>query len=244
MLLPAHFNFNFREHWLDLSNDNFLTVASLLGRDDLATALRVSEAWNAVLEGSEHLWASMCQRVWASKSYVPPSLRAMAGGQTAMEEAGVEERLQLTALKISQLKDKMRSLSCRVRVADLLEKKDFVDVIVDAQRQATANGTVAEKLLGQPGLLVRDGESPPKAALRLSIEDAATRTAITAAELMAFSWSVRLRRDGPLAQAADMDPWWQGKGCGSGKFRNDGRVSLTWPTDPETGTAMDLLYRW
>jgi hypothetical protein len=40
----------------DLSNDNFLTVASLLGRDDLATALRVSEAWNAVLEGSEHLW--------------------------------------------------------------------------------------------------------------------------------------------------------------------------------------------
>jgi hypothetical protein len=129
----------------DLSNDNFLTVASLLGRDDLATALRVSEAWNAVLEGSEHLWASMCQRVWASKSYIPPSLRAMAGGQTAMEEAGAEERLQLTALKISQLKDKMRSLSCRVRVADLLEKKDFVDVIVDAQRQATANGTVAEK---------------------------------------------------------------------------------------------------
>jgi hypothetical protein len=36
-----------------------------------------------------------------------------------------------------------------------------------------------------------------------------------------------------------MDPWWQGKGCGSGKFRDDGRVSLTWPTDPETGMAMD-----
>ena len=52
---------------------------------------------------------------------------------------------------------------------------------------------------------------------------------------------MRLRHDGPLAQAASLDPWWQRKGCGEARFSADGHVRFTWPVDPDDadGEPMD-----
>ena len=42
-----------------------------------------------------------------------------------------------------------------------------------------------------------------------------------------------------LAQVANLDPWWMGKGQGQAKFHEDGTVSFDWPIDSETYQAMN-----
>ena len=69
----------------------------------------------------------------------------------------------------------------------------------------------------------------------------ARRTRITADELTAHTFNVRLRGDGPLAQAAAYDPWWAGKGRGEARFSTQaegGWVRLSWPKGDD-GQPMD-----
>ena len=56
-------------------------------------------------------------------------------------------------------------------------------------------------------------------------------------ELVAQRFCLRVRADGPLAQAAALDPWWAGDGHGEAWFGADGsNVSFEWPPD-EHGAA-------
>ena len=120
----------------------------------------------------------------------------------------------------------------------LIEKSDFADTIVSAERKAVENGSHTHKLLRRPSLLARQGEILAKAALRLSLQDA-QRTSITHEELAGLTFSVRLRGDGPLAQAIDFDPWWQGVGSGKAQYHADGRITFSWPPSPDDGEPMN-----
>mmetsp|Transcript_54892 Transcript_54892/g.108943 ORF Transcript_54892/g.108943 Transcript_54892/m.108943 type:complete len:372 (-) Transcript_54892:255-1370(-) len=103
-------------------------------------------------------------------------------------------------------------------------------------------------------------ECLPKAALRLSLADS-RRTLITAEELTSFVFNVRVRADGPLAQAVPYDPYWMTdvdfvpsssssssssastSACGEVRFTDDGRgncyVNSTWPRDATTLEPQD-----
>jgi hypothetical protein len=218
--------------WPVLGNDIFLMIAAALSRSDLASALRVSKSWQAVLDGTARLWWAACKSEWASKVYVPAALRALAEGDDE------QERRDLMASRVRELKNMLHSL----RLQDdggLIEKGDYADAILRARRLSAEQGTPTQQLLRRPSLLVRRGESGPKAALRLSLADAA-RTAITAEELTSFTFNVRLRHDGPLQQALAYDPWWQGKGNGEARYGQDGSVRFSWPEDPDNaGERLD-----
>ena len=65
-----------------LGNDIFLTIASKLALPDLASALRVSASWRAVLDGTDQLWWGQCQSAWRYKAYVPKaSVQLAPAGQ-------------------------------------------------------------------------------------------------------------------------------------------------------------------
>ena len=189
-----------------LGDDLFLEVASHLPLHDLGASLSVCKSWQRLLDGTALLWRSMCHMRWEDKKYVPDKLCAMADGDHATgndaEDADAAERQSLMALKVRELKDLMRSLRVQSRAAELIEKSDFADAIVSARRQAAEEGSDTHKLLRCPWMLVRSerGESLPKAALRLSLADA-TRTSITDEELFNLTFNVRVRSDGPLANA-------------------------------------------
>lgn len=227
-----------------LGNDIFLTVAAELSLHDMASAVCVCRPWQALLDGTDRLWSALCERVWASKVYVPSSLRAMAEGASAVTAAEEKERRDLMSSRVRDLKDLMRSL--QLQGGDFVEKGDFADAILDARRKVVEEGSPTERLLRLPLMLVRReaGESPPKAALRLSLADA-KRTFITEEELVSLTFEVRLRRDGPLSEAIQFDPWWLHKGAGAVRFHpkvgaaDTGSVSFTWPVDPDTGEQLD-----
>lgn len=222
-----------------LGNDLFLMSTYHLALPDLACALCVSHAWRGVLDGDDHLWELFCQRAWASKVYVPQSLRRMAASRSRVDDDDEDERKELMRLKISELKDLMRSMRVQgTRAAEFIEKGDFADAVLRARRRSIEEGAHVRKLLGKPSLLVRPGELPAKAALRLSLADA-KRCVIAADEISSLTFHVRLRYDGPLVQAAPFDPWWQGKGCGEARFQRDGHLTFTWPTNPEDGEPID-----
>ena len=221
-------------------NDVLSEVASQLALGDLARLLRVSKAWQGILDGTPYIWRALCEHTWEDKAHVPASLRSMAEGEfvsrDAAQESDEKERRSLLALKIRELKDVMRSLRVQVSAGELIEKDDFAEAIMRARRKAAESHTATQTLLSRPWLLVRASESLPKAALRLSLTDA-QRLRITDDELTSFVFNVRLRNDGPLKDAARFDPWWQGKGRGEARFTADGRVSFTWPDDPDDPTA-------
>ena len=231
----------------ELGNDVFLLVAAELSLRDVSIALRVCKAWHVVLDGTDRLWSSLCEHMWASKAYVPASLRAMAAGGLAMAAAERDERRELLDAKIRHLKDLMRTLELQ---DGLVEKGEIADAILSARHNATEKGTFTHKLLHRPSLLVRhdSGESMPKAALRLSLVDT-NRTFITEDELVDLTWSVRIRSDGPLRDAMCFDPWWSGHGNGEVRFRREGhlgissaRIQFSWPPNPDPeadGAPMD-----
>ena len=226
---------DFEDLLLVLGDDSFQLVVAVLPLASIATALRVSKGWRSALDGDASLWRALCAHEWSDKVYVPASLRAMAEGTLASEE---QERRALVNAKVSELKNLVRSL----RIDDasgLLEKSDYADVILRARRAATEGGTRTQKMLKQPALLVRAGELPSKAALRLSFADA-RRAALTAEEIVQMTFQVRMRHDGPLADARQFDPWWLGKGCGEARFSLDGRVRFTWPLDPDSADGERL----
>lgn len=218
-----------------LGNDAFLTMAAQLELTDLARALRVCRCWRAVLDGTESLWSGMCERAWASKVYVPASLRNMAKGEAGLADAQQAERSRLMAARIRELKVMMRNL--HIPSNGLVEKSEITDAILDARRRRAAGvdgGDMTSAILNMPSLLVHrsEGESLPKAALRLSLVDA-SRNTITKEELQSLTFSVRLRNDGPLQQAMRYDPWWSGHGHGEASFQADGALTFHWPTDPD-----------
>ena len=219
-------------------NDVLSEVGTQLLVADLARSLCVCKAWRVLLDGSPHIWRALCKQLWADKACVPALLRTMSEGDFPSSEANAraeqQERESLMALKIQQLKSVMRSLRMQVSVGELVEKRDFADAIIEARRNAADGVTV---LLRRPWMLVKANESLPKAALRLSLQDAG-RLRITEEELVECVFSVRLRNDGPLAHGMHLDPWWRGKGYGEARFTHDGRVRFTWPTDlddPDAG---------
>ena len=218
-----------------VGNDIFLTIAANLDLHDLVRALRVCRAWRAVLDGTPQLWSAMCERTWASKVYVPASLRAMAGGLAAIEAAAAEERKRLLSSKVRDLKELMRSMHLN---DGLVEKGEIADAILDARQRAAEAGTMTERLLRRPLMLVRPGETQPKAALRLSLADA-KRTVLKEEELINLTFAVRLRHDGPLSEVLPYDPWWQGQGSGTATFKASGFVTFQWPVDPVDGTPLD-----
>lgn len=215
-------------------NDVLSEVGAQLPMADMARSLCTCKAWQSVLDGSPHLWRALCAQAWADKMYVPESLRTMSEGDFLTDEVMTrnlqQDRQALMALKISELKNLMRSLRMQAYVGELIEKGDFADAIMDARRKAAETYTATQLLLRQPHRLVKQSENLPKAALRLSLADA-NRLRITEDELLSLVFSVRLRNDGPLANAMQFDPWWQGKGSGKARFSNDGRLLFTWPVD-------------
>jgi hypothetical protein len=224
-------------------NDVLSEVASQLAMGDLARSLRVSKAWRGILDGTPFIWRALCEHAWEGKAYVPASLRSMAEGEflskDAAQESDEKERQSLLALKIRELKDLMRGLRIQVSAGELIEKDDFASAIMQARRKAAESHTATQTLLSRPWLLVRASEPLPKAALRLSLSDA-KRLRVTDEELTSVVFNVRLRNDGPLKDAARFDPWWLGKGRGEARFTADGRVSFTWPDDPDDPAAGPL----
>ena len=223
-----------------LGDDAFLLVVMLLPRQDLARALRVCKAWRRLLDETDSLWLAVCETAWAGKAYVPASLRALAEGAAAVQDAEQQERRDLIGLKVRDLVGLMRKLNVHGQASEMIEKGDFADAIISARSKAAEEGSWTHKLLRKPSLLVRDQrETFPKAALRLSLIDA-QRTYITSHELQSFTFNVRLRHDGPLAGALRYDPWWRRKGCGEITFLPDGQLAFTWPPDPDNdGEPMD-----
>lgn len=219
-------------------NDVLSEVASQLSVGDLARLLRVSKAWQGILDGTPFIWRDLCEHAWEDKAYVPASLRSMSEGDFLSEDVAQrsdeKERQTLLGLKIRDLKVVMRSLRIQVSTGELIEKDDFAVAIMKARRKAAKSHT--ETLLSRPWLLVRANETLPKAALRLSLSDA-RRLRVTEEELASFVFNLRLRNDGPLAHAVRLDPWWQGKGRGEARFSADGRVRFTWPSDPDDPAA-------
>lgn len=255
-------------------------VAALLTRQELARALRVCREWLQVIDQAEHVWGALCHQAWVGKVYVPASLRELAKGAAFVAEASAQRRAGLSAMRVGELKQKMTEMRVRVAPGQCVEKKDFVDAIEDNRKKRAELGTAAEKLVRAPFLLVRrhatrregaaaaaatiaaaeqdqEGAAPnvlldeclPKAALRLSLADA-SRTRITADELVSFVFHVRVRADGPLAQAVPFDPYWAGgtftpdsPPCGQARFTNDGLsncyVNFTWPKDLLTKQPKD-----
>ena len=224
-----------------LGDDIFLAVAAMLPLEDVARALLVAKAWQQALDQDADLWQSICAREWRHKVYVPRALRAMAAGISALQAVEEEERQELMRLRARELKDQMRLLNLRDEMASLVEKCDFAEAILRVRRQAAADGTTTQKLLRQPLELVRhtSAEVLPKAALRLSLADA-KRTRITVEELMALTFSIRVRSDGPLAEAAAYDPWWLNKGSGEARFER-GAIRLSWPADPDPNSDGEPL---
>ena len=215
-----------------LPNDVLLMVCFHLERRDVAISHQVSRAWSALLGGSELLWRGLCQREWADKEYVPASLQVLSEGRAAVAAARAASREKLMRLRVSELKDRMRSLKLQSRASELIEKGDFADCILRAQ-------TSASELLNEPSLLLREGEPHAKGALRLSLDDS-ERLAITEQELTSLTFSVRMRNDGPLADAICFDPYWAGKGVGKARFTAEGHVEFHWPPDPDAdGAPMD-----
>ena len=221
-----------------LGNDLFLSIACALELRDTATALRVCKAWREVLDGNELVWRLQCMKAWKGKAYVPHALRVMAKGAAAVTQSELDAHKELMSQAVRELK--RMALKVNTPMGHLIEKADFAESILSARRQQAEEGSETLKILERPMLLVRQGETLPKAALRLSLHDA-TRTTITQDELCSFTFNVRLRKDGPLAQAVHLDPWWMGVGCGEAKYHTDGRLTLSWPPDPdsEDGKPMD-----
>jgi hypothetical protein len=221
-------------------NDVLPTMAAQLSLSDLARSLCVCKSWQSILDGTPQLWRALCEKTWAGKVYVPGSLRTMAALDFPSEDDAKQDeerqRQSLLGLKIAELKNIMYRLRVEVRVGDLIEKGDFVEAILDAQRKVAAGFNATQNLLARPWQLVRPKESLPKAALRLALADAA-RLRITKDELTSLVFCVRLRNDGPLAQAMCFDPWWQGQGYGEARFSNDGLVRFTWPPDLDDPAA-------
>jgi hypothetical protein len=215
-----------------LGSDVFLVVAAHLALSELAQVLCVRKAWRTLLDGTPHLWRGLCKHVWASKAHVPAALSVLAEGEFA-EMAEDEERRTLMHLRARELKDLVMSLRLERESRFLIEKGDFADAILSARRKAAEASSVTFTILNRPLQLVRReaGESLPKAALRLSLLDA-QRLHITKEELMSFTFNVRVRHDGPLMQAMEFDPWWQGKGRGEATFEPDGLVAFKYATRP------------
>ena len=222
-----------------IGHDAFLAVAAMLAPRELGAALGVCASWRAPLDASEHVWGLACRVAWRGKAYVPRKLRELAGGAAAVEAAAVAERDALLALKVGALKERLRALP-RATLKECVEKRDFVEALLAHERRRAEAGAPTARLLACPRLLARARENLAKAALRLSLADA-RRTRITADELTAHTFNVRLRGDGPLAQAAAYDPWWAGKGRGEARFSTQaegGWVRLSWPKG-EDGQPMD-----
>jgi hypothetical protein len=215
-----------------LGSDVFLVVAAHFALSELAQVLCVRKAWRTLLDGTPHLWRGLCKHVWASKAHVPAALSVLAEGEFA-EMAEDEERRTLMHLRARELKDLVMSLRLERESRFLIEKGDFADAILSARRKAAEASSVTFTILNRPLQLVRReaGESLPKAALRLSLLDA-QRLHITKEELMSFTFNVRVRHDGPLMQAMEFDPWWQGKGRGEATFEPDGLVAFKYATRP------------
>lgn len=191
-------------------NDVLPTVAAQLTLAELGRSLRVCKAWLNILNSTPHLWRALSAKTWGGKAYVPESLRALAERDFASEndtkDAEARQRQYLMGLKIADLKQLMRRF--RVSTSNPIEKGDFADAIIHAQRTAAAGHDKTQNLLARPWLLARQSEALPKAAMRLSLEDA-RRLRISEDELTSLVFSVRVRNDGPLAQAMSHDPWWQ-----------------------------------
>lgn len=221
-----------------IGEDSFIAFAELLSLRDLSMCLRACKEWKAVLDSSEHLWGLLCEKTWRDKVYVPASLRVLAGGETAVAAATKKARSDLCALRVGELKDRIRALRVRIEPGRcFLEKQDFVDAIESSLSRRAELASFTEKLLTSPVLLRRSHEALPKTALRLSLLDA-KRTRLTADELCRFVFNVRLRGDGPLADATPYDPWWMGCGRGEARFSDSGSLSFTWPTS-ESGEVLD-----
>ena len=120
--------------------------------------------------------------------------------------------LAITGVRTADLVEKRYVLTCSAsrratglspcpRPPQQPHGSDFVRLILEHTRRRAAVGGWREKLLGRPQLLRRSvngvHENFPKCALRLSLEDSA-RTQITEEELLATTFHVRVRSDGPV----------------------------------------------
>jgi hypothetical protein len=123
-------------------NDVLLMAASHLSLSEMANSLRVCKAWRSIFDGTPHLWRSLCERTWRDKAYVPESLRALAGRDFASEDdtqqAELRQRQNLMGLRIAELKQMMRRLRVQVNTADLIEKGDFADAILESRLKVAA----------------------------------------------------------------------------------------------------------
>lgn len=158
-----------------LGADSLIEILCLLSLSEVSRCLRVSTTVLRSADASEHLWSDLCDRAWEGKVYIPASLRVMARGEVGVSTAVESARAELQSLKVSQLKEKMQTLRVRVGAGECVEKKDYVEAILTTQRQRASTGDRVDKLLGPlpaATLLRRERESLPKAALRLSLQDA------------------------------------------------------------------------
>ena len=234
---------------LPCGNDQFLDVAALLSLEDNAKMMIVNKAWLFLVDGAEILWRSHCERVWASKHYVPHSLLSLAKNEAApcqdLMDLDTGELLELLRPTCHGLEvwERIRQLKIQEEESnsiDTAQKLELVDAIIKDLTTPKSRLHI-DTLLNRPAMLLHEGELPPKGALRLSLADA-KRTAITEAELSSLRFCVRLRQDGRLAQATHLDPWWQGKGHGQATFGKDREMQLItfeWPKDPATGERID-----
>ena len=101
-----------------LTDDALLVVAAFLSLPGLGCALRVNRGWCSLLDEREHLWAAHCDRAWASKEYVVPSLRLMARGAAAAEAEAAARRRELMCMRARELRALLRTENVRVRFGD------------------------------------------------------------------------------------------------------------------------------
>jgi len=214
----------------DLSpfNVSDIILKTIQSPQQLAVVASVSRFWKFSTD-SEAVWRGVCRALWADKVFVPESLkRLVIEGNTA------QKRLDLQKMSAEALYGLAREHE--LVVEGCCGKAQLIGLIRDKEAET--------RFAGQP---------LAKYACQQSIIDS-RRKSITAEELCAPTWNVRLRKDGPLAPLAARDPWWFGKGTGTFIFHPDGLLTYSWPEnwdpfanlnlDDDTGWVLDSKGCW
>jgi hypothetical protein len=228
----------------------FLQILSYVNLNCLCTTMLVNKLWCLTIAQDNLTWKIQCDRLWASKVYVPQTFRILSKGPKGFSDWKADERARLNSKGVKGMTQALLKMEVnRNQIAGCFEKKEFVDLLFnttmdrDSKPGLPSITSKSQTAPFHPTVLSADVEEfgcLARLALLYSIMDS-RRHAITEAEMCAQPWHIRVREDGPFAQVIGLDPWWQGKGNGTVQFHgvdqqpkeegDERKMVWDWPLD-------------
>jgi hypothetical protein len=159
-------------------------VLSFLTLTEVVLLESLNHIYLTNIRSSSEIWSHIAELLMRGKTYIPAIIhRLLIPGNHALK------RLDLEGMSVKNLSKLVQhfGLDCSKCCGD---KNEVIKVV--SKRELSKKMEI---------------ESLSRFAVRICILDK-SRNSITEDELCSFSWNIRVRGDGVLAQLVDYDPWW------------------------------------